>query len=53
MGSGHPLWISALGACQPGEADAVLAAELGEQRGDVLFHRARRHEELAGDLAVG
>ena len=39
--------------CQGGEAAAVFAAELGEQRGDVLLHRARRQEQASGDLAVG
>src|SRR5580692_12418837 len=40
-------------AGQPGEAAAIVGAELGPQRGDVLFHRARRQEKPLGDLAVG
>src|SRR5580692_4802995 len=40
-------------AGQPGEAAAIVGAELGPQRGDVLFHRARRQEQPLGDLAVG
>lgn len=39
--------------CQAGEAAAVVAAEFGEQRRDVLFYRARRQEQAPGDLAVG
>src|ERR1700722_571139 len=48
-----PIVGSALGAGEPGQAGPVRRAELGQQRGDVLFHRARRQDEAFGDLAIG